>query len=136
MGIKLNFPPVPRIFHRINSFQSGRAANKLSSLIEAERFIVKKKYKMHSSKGSHKFLFLIIIKRISFNLMIPDSRRNEDINTTMNNQKLREREIVIIQSIISIHVPVFKFHMAPPRPRKRCTRKRPPFARLVVLLRP
>lgn len=77
---------------RINSLQSGRTANKLSSLIEAERFIVKKKYKMHSSKGSHKFLFLIIIKRISFNLMIPDSRRNEDINTTMNNQKLRERE--------------------------------------------
>lgn len=48
--------------------------------------------------------------------------RNEDINTTMNNQKLREREIVIIQSIISIHVLVFKFHMAPARPRKQCTR--------------
>lgn len=66
--------------------------------------------------------------------------RNEDINTTVNNNDIskikREREIVIIQSIISIHVPVFKFHMAPPRPRKRCTRKRPPFARLVVLLRP
>lgn len=124
---------------RINSLQSGRTANKLSSLIEAERFIVKKKYKMHSSKGSHKFLFLIIIKRISFNLMIP-VLRNEDINTTVNNNDIskikREREIVIIQSIISIHVPVFKFHMAPPRPRKRCTRKRPPFARLVVLLRP
>lgn len=97
---------------RINSLQSGRTANKLSSLIEAERFIVKKKYKMHSSKGSHKFLFLIIIKRISFNLMIP-VLRNEDINTTVNNNDIskikREREIVIIQSIIwirflSIHV--------------------------------
>lgn len=52
--------------------------------------------------------------------------RNEDINTTVNNNDIskikREREIVIIQSIISIHVPVFKFHMAPPRPRKQCTR--------------
>lgn len=57
-------------------------------------------------------MFLIIIKRISFNLMIP-VLRNEDINTTVNNNDIskikREREIVIIQSIIwirflSIHV--------------------------------